>query len=399
MTHVPASPAARTRAIKRYLWAQPQRFVATCALGAEAFLHREVRVLDAVSASATRPGGVVFDAPFDTLYPALLRLRCAESLRVVLVDNVAAGTHTMLFDQLLRGRWSLWLPERIALSVRVSSRRSRLRDAAALEATLRDALARHGVQHDTSGSQQLLHLRLEHDRASVSLDLGGPLYRRSGDKWVSKTTIRESTAAALVAAARTVLPDPDLVVDPFCGSGTLLSESLEACLGLPAGRRREAPIASAPAWKPERARYALQQLSAAQVDAAPPHLGSDVDAKAVRVARRNLDQHELTRYADLREADARSLELTAIAEQHAAQRPLLLTNPPYGRAAVAVGADPAQLVRQLVTRAQGWHVALLYPNMGVLDALPEVEVVQRHALVTGGLRNALLIARVRPLAR
>lgn len=395
MTHQPTSDAARARAIKRHLWAQRQRFVATCALGVEPLLLDEVRALPAIATAATRPGGVVFDAPFDTLYQALLTLRCAEALRVVLVDNVAAGTHPMLFDQLGRARWSLWLPERSALTVRVSSRRSRLRDAPALEATLRDVLARHGVAHDEEAPQQQLHLRLEHDRASVSLDLGGPLYRRSGDKWVSKTTIRESTGAALVAAARLAFPDTDLVLDPFCGSGTLLSESLEAWLALAAGRRREPPFATSPAWKPERARHAQRQALAGAVDTAPTHLGSDVDGMALRVAQRNLAEAGLAERIELREADARSLDLTAIVARHGAQRPLLIANPPYGRAAVAVGADPERLVRGLVAGATGWDIALLYPDPGVLDDVPAVEVLQRTPLVTGGLRNALLLARVR----
>lgn len=394
MTHRPTSDAARARAIKRHLWAQPQRFVATCALGVEPLLLDEVRALDLVASTATRPGGVVFDAPFDALYQALLALRCAESLRVVLVDNVAASTHPMLFDQLGRARWSLWLPERASLTVRVASHGSRLRDRSALEATLRDVLGRHGVTHDVDAPPQQLHLRLERDRASVSLDVGGALYRRSGDKWVSKTTIRESTAAALVAAASAALPESDLVLDPFCGSGTLLSESLEAQLGLPAGRRREPPFATAPAWKSERARHADRQLQARRCDTSPVHLGYDIDARTLAVARRNLDQAGLSDRVELGEAPVQSLDLDAIAARHGARRALLLSNPPYGRGAVAVGADPDLLLRELVARARGWSFALLYPDADALAGLAGVVLVQRTAIVTGGLRNTLVLGRV-----
>ena len=405
MPHVPSSDAARTRAIKRHVWPRRQRFVATCALGVETLLADEVTALDGVHGVATRPGGAVFDAPFDTLYAALLRLRLAESLRVVLLTNAAAGTFPMLFDQLTRVRWSLWLPQRCALTVRVVSRSSRLRDQAGLAQALRDALRHHGLASDVvDATPMTLHLRLERDRASAALDLGGALYRRAGDKWVSRTTIRETTAAALVTAARSSARGaadlgatvPDLVLDPFCGSGTLLAEALEIALGLAAGRRRQPPFAASPAWRPERYRHA-QRLHAEDPDATPRarYLGSDVDAGAVAIARRNLDAAGLARHVRLEVTRAQSLDLPALASAHAAQRPLLLSNPPYGKAASAIGAPPDELLRDVLSHAAGWRFALLFPDPDVLAGHPRITVEQRLPVVTGGLRNALVLGSVR----
>ena len=405
MPNVPSSDAARLRAIKRQVWPRRQRFVATCALGVEALLADEVTALDGVDEVATRPGGAVFDAPFDTLYAALLRLRLAESLRVVLAADTAAGTFPMLFDQLTRLRWSLWLPQRCALTVRVVSRSSRLRDQEGLEQALRGALRHHGLDPDATDSPRMtVHLRLEHDRASVALDLGGALYRRAGDKWVSRTTIRETTAAALVTAARppagrrteAAAAAPDLLLDPFCGSGTLLAEALEMALGLAAGRRRQPPFATSPAWKPERYRHA-QRLHAADPAAAPQatYLGSDADAGAIAIARRNLGAAGLAPHVRLDVARAQALDLPAIATAHAAERPLLLSNPPYGKAATAIGAPPDELLRDVLSHATGWRFALVFPDPDVLAGHPRIAVEQRLPVVTGGLRNALVLGTVR----
>lgn len=393
MSHVPSSDTARARAIKRYLWAKQQRFVATCALGVEPLMADEIQALPGVGASVPRPGGVVFDAPFDALYPALLTLRTAESLRVVLATNVAAGTYPMLHDQLTRVRWSLWLPRLCALTVRVTSRASRLRDADGLEHALRGAVRRHEVDPSADDAPPFtVHLRIERDRASASLDLGGPLYRRSGDKWVSRTTIRESTAAALVRLA-----DPgraDLVLDPFCGSGTLLAEALEALLGLPAGRRRVPPFAASPAWKPERARHALRQLDAPGAE--PPALhGRDADARAVAITRRNLEAAELLDHVTLATGRAQDVDLVAVAERAGANAPLLLSNPPYGKAATALGAPPDELLRDVLAHAAGWRFALLFPAPDVLSHHPRIDVEQRLPVVTSGLRNAFVLGSVR----
>ncbi len=414
MPHVPSSDAARARAIKRHVWPARQRFVATCALGVEPLLTDELRTLDGVEAIVTRPGGALFEAPFDTLYAALLRLRLAESLRVSLVTSAAASSFPMLFDQLTRARWALWLPRRCALTVRVVSRASRLRDREGLEHALRGALRQHGLDPDAAEAAPMtLHLRLESDRASVSLDLGGALYRRSGDKWVSRTTIRETTAAALVTAALNHAADraqarpddaaaarasaaPDLVFDPFCGSGTLLAEALELELGLAPGRRRQPPFAASPAWRQERFRHALRQ-HASVPDAAPRarHLGSDADAETITIARRNLGAAGLAQHVQLEVARAQALDFAALKRAHAAERPLLLSNPPYGRAATAIGAPPDELLRDVLSHAHGWRFALLFPDPDALARHARIEVERRLPVVTGGLRIALVLGSVR----
>ncbi len=393
--HVPSSDPARLRAIKRHLWRSDPRFLATCALGVEGMLAEEVAGLEDASEVVSRPGGASFRAPFDTLYQALLNLRLAESLRVVLASEVAAATFPMLFDQLTRVRWSLWLPRVCALTVRVSTHRSRLRDREGLEEALIGALRRHGVEpREADAPAMTVHLRLDADRATAQLDLGGPLYRRSGDKWVSRTTIRETTAAALVRLAEVAAAD--LVLDPFCGSGTLLSEALEASLGLAPGRRRTPPFAASPAWKAERERHAMRRQEAARnPERSVPHLGSDADARAVAIAERNLSAAGLDDHAHLSVAKSQELDLGRVAQQHGAGSPLLLSNPPYGRAASAVGSTPHRLLRDLLSGAPGWRFALLYPDIDAITDEPWLEIERRLPVVTSGLRNALVVGSVR----
>jgi 23S rRNA G2445 N2-methylase RlmL len=394
MTTPPMSPAARLRAVKRHVWLGRHRFLATCAVGVEALLSDEVGALPDVDGLERRTGGVAFGAPFDTLYAALLRLRVAESLRVYLLHDEAAVTFPMLHDHLARVRWPLWLPDASAAAVRVKSTKSRLRDDASLERTLRRVLRAQGLDTEAAGAAPLtLHLHLHHDRASVSLDIGGPLHRRRGDKWVAPTTIRETTAAALARWAD--LGDHDLVVDPFCGSGTVAIEALELAAGAAPGRTRAVPFAASPAWKRERDAHARRTYGGpGALEGTPAIWASDADPDAVRAANHNLADHGYADHVRAARFRVQDLELTALARRYGARRPLLLANPPYGKEAGARGGTPASLVRELLRGADGWGFALLYPRPDDLDGLPGVEVRQVHALITGGMKNAVVVGRV-----
>ena len=391
----PPSPAARLRALKRHVWPAQQRYLATCAPGIEDLLAVEVARLPEIDVLTRRTGAVAFAATFDTLYAALLRLRLAESLRVVLLHDVAAGSFPMLFDQLQRFRWPLWLPDAAAVRLRVKSTKSRLRDEAGLERTLRRALEAAGLDADATGAPPLtLHLHLHHDRATVTLDAGGQLHRRSGDKWVSPTTIRETTAAALCRLAGVGDPSrtADLIVDPFCGSGTVVLEALEALSGAAAGRRRGFPLEGSPAWKPERFAHARRlHGGAGAIEGSPPVLAFDADPAAVRATNHNLEQWGYTATASATVTSAQNLDLQALARDHAAARPLLLANPPYGKGSQAAGTAPADLLRTLLARASGWDFALLYPRPEELEGLPAVTVREVRSLITGGLRNAIVV--------
>ncbi len=398
MATVPVSEAARARAVKRHVWNERHTLEATCALGLEDLLERDVTRLSGVGDVVRRPGGVRFTCPFDTVYTGLLGLRIAETLRVELLADAAATTFPMLHDQLTRVRWWLWLPERSSSAVRVSSTKSRLRDDAGLERTLRRVLQGQGIETAIDDVPALtLRLHLHHDRAQVTLDLGGALHRRAGDRWVTATPVRETTAAAMAELAD--VGDHDLVVDPFCGSGTLVGEALQLALGMVPGRHLRFPFEASPAWKPgryaqaRRATGADRDLVAATAPVAA-HVARDADPDAVRVTRRNLSAAGLDHRVDVAVGRAQDLDLADLARRHGARRPLLLTNPPYGRGAQAVGASADDLIRDVLRTARGWDVALLYPRPGVLTSLPGLEVHHVRPVVTGGLRNAIVLGRV-----
>ncbi len=392
---MPESEAARTRAVKRRIWNRPQTFRASCALGLEQLLADEVWTLPDVAEIQVVPGAVRFVGPFDTVYAALLRLRTAGTVRILIGDE-AAASFAMARDHLSRLRWSLWLPSRCRLDVRVRSRGSRLRDDEGLERTLRQAVRDHGVDDRGGEGAPGLQVRLElrDDRAFVWLDAGGdPLHLRRGDRWSSPTTLRETTAAAVCLAG---LPrDTDLVLDPFCGSGTLIEEGAAWLDGRCVGSERAFALEASPAWRPARMRNARRVScpdEPAQV--ATSFVASDADEEAVRAARHNLEAAGLASRSEVSRTDALELALPALAERHGARRPVLLSNPPYGRRAPSLGADPDALLAQVLAGARGWSFALLYPDPNVIAAIEGVQVDTMIPVRMRGLKTAIVVGVV-----
>ena len=390
----PVSDAARLRAVKRKIWNAPWRFRASCALGIETLLSDEMRALPGVTELASAPGVVHATGPFDLVYAALLRLRSADALRIRIGDE-AAVTFPMLRDHLARLDWSLWLPRRCRLDVRVRSRASRLRDDAGIEHTLRQAVRDHGVD-DRAGddaTEAAVRIELSHDRATVWLDAAGaPLYRRSGARWSAPTSLRETTAAALCLLG--IPRDADLIVDPFCGSGTLLEEAASWLDDACPGGRRDFALAASPAWKEARMRHARRTLCPEGPAAGATLVGSDVDEEALVAAHANVERGGLASRVSLSRADARDVDLPALAERGGARTPLLLSNPPYGRRAEAVGATPEGLLAQVLAGAGGWSFALAFPEPDAIAAVPGVTVERVVPIRMRGLPNALVTGRI-----
>jgi 23S rRNA G2445 N2-methylase RlmL len=302
----------------------------------------------------------------------------------------------MLHDHLGRVSWAWWLPRRCRLEVRVVTRRSRLRDEGGLERTLRQAIRAQGIDDRGGDDAPRLDLRLEldHDRAGVWLDVAGtPLHRRSGERWTVPGALRETTAAALAMAAEAARAD--LIVDPFCGAGTVLEEAASLAAGRCPGGARSFAMEASPAWSPARFRHARRGLC--PNERTPPRLvGIDAAGDAIAAARRNLERSGWAPVGELLHADAREVDLPELARRHGARRPLLLTNPPYGRRAGARGAEPAALVAQLLANASGWRFGLIFPEPEALRALVDVRLDASLRFRMRGLSNALLIGTSLP---
>ena len=302
------------------------KLVATCAKGLEGLLRAELgRGREGV-------GAVDFEGSWDDVEHYNRWLRTANRI-LVEVGGWRASRQEDLYQGAFRAtlKSDALHPDR-SFSLHATSSASNLVGSMVM-LTVKDAIVdaqrkkygrRANVDRDNADLQ--LRLRLHRNRATLLLDASGePLDRRGYRHVTTEAPCRENLAAAMVLFANPP-EDTTLVVDPMCGSGTLLAEA-----GAILGR-----IPS------QRLRYGMRGPM-------PEHLtliGGDIERSAVAAARENLTVAGFE--------SARLAVRDAFTWDPPPGPGLLLVNPPYGERLERVGDLDA-----LLDRYPGYLAALL----------------------------------------
>ena len=183
---------------------------------------------------------------------------------------------------------------------------------------------------------------IDQNTITIYLDTSGePLFKRGWRQAKGEAPLRENLAAALIAMSQWDGKSP--VMDPFCGSGTLLIEAMQRALKLPPGYTPGAPRSFAAEgfhptspmgqvnWRALRAeaKESIERtIENTKTGALIPKMqGSDIDSRMVALAQQNTARAlpEAAAHAiDWRTAAFR--ETTPIADHG-----MLITNPPYGK--------------------------------------------------------------------
>lgn len=384
----PLTPRALERRLKRYVWGEQHDFLAVCAPGLEAVLLDEVRALPDVTDLQSVRGGVSFRGPYETMYHANLKLATAHRV-LWRLDAFLAQSYPMLFNKARKLPWERFVGFQKEVAFHVTARASRLRHgpkiAETLHSALQDALTPLGLgAAHVEAAPLTVHARLWRDRCTLSLDTSGEhLHRRGYRTHVGEAPLRETLAAGLLLASGA--PDFDLIVDPMCGSGTLLLEAARLARRRPPGELRGFAFEQFPSFR--AGRYArLRELALRPPTPAPlPRMhGFDQDQKVLAAAAHNARSAGVEGDVTFAQADALTLPLAPLKGAH--ERALLVCNPPYGR---RLGEGRA-LYRRLVTALaplSGWQVALLTPDPAWLSGLP---LEPRLRFQNGGLEVYML---------
>ncbi len=310
---------------------------------------------------ATTRGGASILGDLSSVYRVNVGLRSGN--RVLLrVGRFLAQNYPMLYNHARSIKWEVLLGNCPSVSVKASSSESRLRRSSHLESTVFDAILDHllplGLSPAFARTAPLtVMVRLVQDRCVLSLDTTGFHLHRRGYREVStEAPLRETTAAAILLRAGA--GDYDVVVDPFCGSGTLLVEAERIARKVPPGLHRPLAIEHSPLHSSGKLNQEIRMLLRDVRDSRQQLLGLDISYRAVETARL-VCRRAGCRSVSIRAGDARAVDFNAIA--HGVSR-LIVSNLPYGRR-VGSEASTRQLIRDfaslLALKARGWHYAIL----------------------------------------
>ena len=373
---------------------------AIVAPGLEALALAEARALGLPAELQAGGGGIAWRGDLRSVLVANAGLRIASRV-VVRLATFEARSFAELERHARQIAWASAVTPGEAVRFRVTCKKSKLYHSDAVAQRLADAVTRAipGVRAEgASGDDdappaddaQLFVVRLLRDECTVSADTSGALLHRRGYRQATaKAPLRETIAAALLAASGWDGVAP--LVDPLCGSGTIPIEGALLARGLPPGAHR---TFSAERW-PGVSRTLGARVRAELAERARPGspvgiVGSDRDAGAIDAARANAERAGV-------EADiAFSVRSLSAAEFPAESRGWVVTNPPYG---VRVGdADRvrdlwAQLGHVLRERARGWRVALLSPDPA-LERQLRIPLSVVAQTTNGGIPVRLVVGEV-----
>lgn len=383
---------ALERRVRRWLASGPFEGFVQAAPGLEDVTAGELAGLG-VEPVATAEGGVAVRFGAEGVMLLNLRLRTASRVLLRFGSFPAAGRE-MLFDRMRRLPWEVELGLAGSYRLHMVSRRSALQAGDELQQIAVDAISRRlrelgrAAHHDDASASEV-HLRLHRDYATVSLNTSGEhLHRRGFRRYVGDAPLRETVAAALFLEA---FDGHDLVVDPFCGSGTLLLEAAEISAGRTAGRLRRFAFEDSAWFRPGLYREVQRRakaLEAAVSEQEPRLLGFDSDAQALTAAAGNL---RAAGHGDiaLETADALTLDLSGLP----GRRRLLLANLPFGRR-LGDRRSARDLHQEFLGRVREngpWDLGLVTTHPDLVRAAG-LTVHSERQVLSGGLRLSLVRA-------
>ena len=356
----PLSDNALNRRVKRFLREAPHACFVQVTPGLEDVLRSEMVALGIEPDAREDRGGVHAMMSVQQIMQANLWLRTASRVLLRVGNEFAAASKPMLFDHLRKLPWEVHIGRAGSYALRASARQSTMKSGGELEGVAHDAIRRRletlglHAQHDPKAPLEF-HLRLNKDRAQVSLNTSGEHLHRRGERLhVGVAPIRETLAAAAALLALQAFEQretgpkrPDVVVDPFCGSGTMLIEMHHVLTGRAPGLRRSFAFEHA-AWHREAQWRRMHEAALAAVNPDPGArlYGFDIDPKAIEAAAWNVENAGVEG-VELGVRDARELDLDGFG----AEAGLALSNLPYG---VRVGTENVStaLLKSLLGKAQ-----------------------------------------------
>jgi putative N6-adenine-specific DNA methylase len=301
---------------------------APCNFALEAVLAREIRDLG-YETTQVEDGRVNFETDEYGICVANLWLRTAERI-LLKIGEFYAETYDELFENTKKLPWSKWIPKDAEFPVaKASSIKSKLFSTSDIQAIVKKAVVESMKQKHKldwfpeKGAKYPIHVFLNKDKVVLYLDTTGyALHKRGYREQANEAPIKETLAAAMVLL--TPWREDRLMIDPFCGSGTLLIEAAMIGLNMAPGLNRDFTaekwdITPKNLW--DKARQEARDKIRTDVNLTLQ--GYDIDEKALRVARNNARLAGVESHIHFQRRDMKEL---SSGDQYG----FIVTNPPYG---------------------------------------------------------------------
>ena len=323
-----------------------------CAAGVEEYLLPEVQHITGLGGHAVqkRRGGVAVTGAWRDVMLLNLYSRLAQRV-LVLLSYTEYRNEQDLYRAASEVAWEAWFTPRQSIKVEVTAQHSPLTSLNFAALKVKDAVCdrfrvkANGVRPDvdTQWPDVRIFAHLSTDSCSLYIDTSGePLFKRGWREDKGEAPLKETLAAAMLAASGWLAGEGDLspLYDPCCGSGTIAIEAAQMACNIAAGSGRRFAfehylLFARHVWDAikNEAKEAEVTRAAGQK---PIIFGSDVAFRMVDFAQRNAQRAGVADLIEFRGGDA--LQRLPPCDQPG----VMLVNPPYGERIEVAGVAGAQ---------------------------------------------------------
>lgn len=303
--------------------------IAPCHFGMEAVLKKEIIDLG-YDVTEVSDGRVTFYGDEEALCRANVFLRTAERILIKV-----GSFHAETFEELFQGTKSLPWEEYIPVNgkfwvAKAGSVKSKLFSPSDIQSIMKKAMVErlkevyHVNWFAEDGESYPVRVFLLKDEVTVGLDgTGESLHKRGYRKLIAKAPIAENLAAAMIML--TPWNKDRILIDPFCGSGTIPIEAAMMAAQIAPGMKRDFTFRR---WKNIISEGVFEDTIEEANDMVNPDIvtdiqGFDIDDKMVSIARENAKMAGVDHLIHFQRRDVKDLS-------HPKKYGFIITNPPYG---------------------------------------------------------------------
>lgn len=303
------------------------KLAALCIFGTEGITAGELRRMGATGVEAEN-GRVLFDYSPQMLVRANLRCRYCERI-MLFIKSFKAFNFEQLYQNIGSIPWEKIILDNGQFPVNGSSLSSKLASIPACQKIIKKAVAdrimkARSISHcEESGALYRIHFVAIKDTFSIMVDTSGEgLHKRGYRANSMEAPIKETLAAVISDLA--VVKSNHTVVDPMCGSGTLLIEAALKAKNIAPGLHRSFVCEKwsqidRSVWQEER-KLAVDEII---TDCDFVGYGYDIDEEAIALAKENAEKAGVGSVLHFERRDINDYK-------DEFERCTVICNPPYG---------------------------------------------------------------------
>lgn len=335
-------------------------FIAPCHFGLESVLKNEIVDLG-YTISQVEDGKVNFFGDESALARANIFLRTTERI-LLKVDKFKAETFEELFEKTKAIQWENYLPANAKFWVaKATSIKSKLFSPSDIQSIIKKAIVERLKQvykidwFPEDGNEYPIRVTFMKDEITIGIDTSGEsLHKRGYRKLTSKAPITETLAAALIML--TPWKQDRILIDPFCGSGTIPIEAAMIGANIAPGMNRSFISENWTDLIPKKTWYdAIEEANDVMLKSADMTIqGYDIDGEIIKAARYNASLAEVDQYIHFQQRSISDLS-------HSKKYGFIITNPPYGERLEEKEALPAlyREIGQAYKHLDSWSMYII----------------------------------------